>query len=105
MPPDGIDGKGRLMVIRHFGGHMVVEMVVVHPAYWRRGHGKALVKWGLELAETDGVESAVFGTIAGEQLYLSLGFVRVSVLSLKDEEEPPNELEWVILKHYGGEAM
>jgi hypothetical protein len=27
------------------------------------------------------------------------------VISLKDEEEPPNELELVILRHHGREAI
>jgi N-acetylglutamate synthase-like GNAT family acetyltransferase len=78
---------------------MIIERVVVHPAYWRRSHGKTLVNWGLALAETDKIKTGVVANTVGVGLYLALGFMRIEMVKLEDEEEPPNALEGVILRY------
>lgn len=30
-----------------------MEMLVVHPAYWKRGHGGKLAQWGPDLSNVD----------------------------------------------------
>jgi GNAT superfamily N-acetyltransferase len=74
---------------------MVLERVIVHPAYWRRGHGKALLEWGLALARIDGVKAGVCTGFAGDakHLYLSLGFVKIGEVSVKDEQDPSKQIE------------
>ncbi|KAE9364264.1 hypothetical protein N431DRAFT_388255, partial [Stipitochalara longipes BDJ] len=67
---------------------------IVHPAYWRCGHAKRLMRWGLTLAEFDGAKIGVSTEPSGDakELYLSLGFV-------KDEKEPPNQVGALFLEH------
>jgi len=84
---------------------MIVEMLVVHPTYWRRGHGKVLIKGGLTIAGTDGVKSGVFAMVMGELMYCFLGYVRAWVIGLKDEKQPLNEVGAVVLSDYGGDAI
>jgi hypothetical protein len=74
-------------------------MVVVHPAYWRRGHGATMVRWGLELAELDGVNNGVFGSIMGKKLYLSLNYKEVGVIKLQDEKNPLEMVELAVLRY------
>ncbi|RSL79627.1 hypothetical protein CEP52_017498 [Fusarium oligoseptatum] len=59
---------------QYFQGLATMEMVVVHPAYWKRGHGRRLVRWGIDLAEIDGVCQGVIAAEMGKSLYLSLGY-------------------------------
>lgn len=46
----------------------------MHPAYWRRGHGGRLVRWGIDLANLDKVDQGVIAAEMGKSLYLSLGY-------------------------------
>jgi N-acetylglutamate synthase-like GNAT family acetyltransferase len=78
---------------------MLIEMIAIHPAYWHRGYGKALIKWGLAIAESDGVRTGVVANAKAVGLYLSLGFVQVGTFKVPDEEEPPNNVEGVLLIH------
>lgn len=78
-------------------------MVVVHPAYWRRGHGTALVKWGKSLADLDGMEQGVVATDIGEKLYTSLGYHKLDEVRVEDSAGPsPHSVSVGILKYYGG---
>lgn len=54
-----------------------MSMLVVHPAYWRRGHGTALGKWSVALAEADKVKQSVSAAGMGFKIYSSLGFREV----------------------------
>jgi len=73
---------------------MLIELVGIHPAYWRRGHGKTLLNWGLALAEKDGVNTGVIANTAAVGLYLAL----------EDEEEPPNKVDGILLAYDTPEA-
>ncbi len=51
-----------------------MEMLVVHPAYGRRGHGTKLAQWGLDLAKEDNVKQGVIAAEMGKNLYVKLDF-------------------------------
>lgn len=53
---------------------MKLDMVAVHPAYWRRGHGSTLVKWLNSLADEDQTEVAVSAVPMGRKLFEHMGF-------------------------------
>lgn len=78
---------------------MVIELVAIHPAYWRRGHGKALLNWGIALAESEGVKTGVAANTLGVGLYLSMGFVEIGRFVVQDRKDPNNEITGVLLKH------
>jgi ribosomal protein S18 acetylase RimI-like enzyme len=78
---------------------MVVDLVAIHPAYWRRGHAKALMNWGLAVAERNGLDTGIVANTRAVGLYLSLGFEQFELVKIEDEEEPPNFLELVLMKY------
>ncbi|KAE8446564.1 hypothetical protein EG329_011896 [Mollisiaceae sp. DMI_Dod_QoI] len=84
---------------KHFSHHIIIDRVVVHPAYWRRSHAKTLINWGLALAKTDSTKTGVVANPFGVGLYVSLGFVKITTIGLRDKEEPPNEVGGVILRY------
>ena len=83
---------------RYFAGIAELEMLVVHPAYQGHGHGGALVRWGLELAGTDGVQQGVIGPEKGMKLYKSLGFKLVDELQWPGDEITPDGLKLGVLR-------
>lgn len=77
-------------------------MVVVHPAYWRRGHGTTLVEWGKSLADLDRMEQDVVAADMGEKLYTSLGYQKLDEVKVEDNTGPsPHNVSVGILKYYG----
>lgn len=72
---------------------MKPDMNVVHPAYWRRGHGSRMVKWMLELASTDRVGMGVTASSMGREVFLSLGFKRVELVMIPGYDAHPEPLE------------
>jgi GNAT superfamily N-acetyltransferase len=81
-----------------------MDMVVVHPAYWRRGHGSALVKWSLALADMDDLKQGVIVAEMGERLYLSLDFTKLGTVQAQDEEQPPSRIEVGLLRYDPGQS-
>ncbi len=74
-------------------------MVVTHPAYWRRGHGTALVKWGKALAQLDRVNQGVVAADMGERLYLSLGYEKLDDVLAEDKSGAlPHDVKVGILR-------
>ncbi|KAI8648863.1 hypothetical protein NCS56_01502300 [Fusarium sp. Ph1] len=71
---------------QYFQGLATMEMIVVHPAYWRRGHGGRLVRWGIDLANLDKVCQGVIAAEMGKSLYLSLGYEELEDLHLGGDE-------------------
>ena len=53
-----------------------MSMLVVHPAYWRNGHGTKLVEWSMRLSDLDSVPQCVSATGMGEKLYKKPGIMR-----------------------------
>jgi len=66
-----------------------MDMVVVHPAYWSRGHGSRLVEWGIALADLDQAKQGVIAADMGEKLYLKLNFTKLEDVTVRDEVSPP----------------
>lgn len=70
---------------------MVFDTVVIHPAYWRRGHGRALASWITELADEEQAPMGVSATPMGELLLRNLGFddgETVRIEAYEGYEEP-----------------
>ncbi|PMD52391.1 uncharacterized protein K444DRAFT_573157 [Hyaloscypha bicolor E] len=84
---------------KHFQGRMVIELVAIHPAYWRRGHARSLLSWGIAVAESEEVKTGVVANTRGLGLYLSMGFKEVLRFSIQDEDEPPNVISGILLKY------
>jgi hypothetical protein len=76
-----------------------MDMVVVHPAYWKRGHGTSLVKWGMTLADLDQVDQGVVAAKMGELLYLRLNYSKLAEVHVRDDKDPA-EITVGILKYH-----
>lgn len=49
--------------------------MLTHPDYHRRGAASMLVKWGCELADSEGLPAYVSASREGAPLYARFGFV------------------------------
>lgn len=54
-----------------------LDLLMVDPSHQRKGLGRKLVRYGLELADEEGVCASVIGSEAGDGLYTSCGFEAV----------------------------
>ncbi|KAK3374254.1 acyl-CoA N-acyltransferase [Lasiosphaeria ovina] len=66
--------------------HWYLEFACVTPALQRRGAGAALVRWGVDRADADGVEAYLDATPDGKQLYERFGFCAVEVVEFMGGE-------------------
>lgn len=66
-----------------------MERLVVHPAYWKRGHGTQLAQWGLDLAKVDSIKQGVISAEMGKDLYLTMGFTNLEDLHIDGDEVVP----------------
>ena len=64
-------------------------MLVVHPAYWRRGHGTSLCNWAVELSISDGVKQFVSAAGMGYGTYARLGYKEVCKITAEGDEDDP----------------
>lgn len=69
-----------------------MEMLVVHPAYWKRGHGRSLTGWGMELAKIDGVQQGVIAAEMGKAVYGAMGFKNLEDLHWDGDDIVPQGL-------------
>jgi predicted N-acetyltransferase YhbS len=53
---------------------MFLKLLMCHPDYQRRGAGRALTRWGIKAARDSGLNTTVFASPMGFQLYQKLGF-------------------------------
>ncbi|KAJ4312732.1 hypothetical protein N0V84_009794 [Fusarium piperis] len=83
---------------RCFQGLATMEMVVVHPAYWRRGHGGRLVRWGIDLVKLDEVCQGVIAAKMGKSLYLSLGYENLQDLHLDGDDVVPQGVDVSVMR-------
>ncbi|KAM7208165.1 putative N-acetyltransferase ycf52-like [Naviculisporaceae sp. PSN 640] len=58
-------------------GHMFLKILLCHPAYQRRGAGSALTRWGIDQAARHHLDTTVFASPMGLELYKKLGFEEV----------------------------
>jgi len=70
---------------KYFSQQMMVVRAAIHPAYWRRGHGKALLQWGTPIADLDGVKVGVMSSALGVGLYKSTGFISIDDPNIEEE--------------------
>jgi GNAT superfamily N-acetyltransferase len=66
-----------------------MAMVVVHPAYWNRGHGTMLVKWATQLNDIDKVKQSVSAAGMGKKLYTRLKFQEICRITADGDEDDP----------------
>jgi N-acetylglutamate synthase-like GNAT family acetyltransferase len=88
-----------LSLDRYFQGYARMEMVVVHPAYWARGHGGDFIKWGTELARTDNVKQGVIATEAGVGLCERLGWKKLTESRIEGDEIVPEGVSAPVLEY------
>lgn len=70
-----------------------MENLVVHPAYWRRGHGTRLVRFGIDLAEKSKVNQGVVAARMGTRLYRKLGYQDIKTIHLEGDARVPDGVE------------
>lgn len=64
---------------------MMLEMLVVHPAYWRRGHASNLLRRGNLLADMDRTSIGVVASSTAESTYRKIGFQKVDCIKVQNE--------------------
>ncbi|KAF2748974.1 hypothetical protein M011DRAFT_475730 [Sporormia fimetaria CBS 119925] len=67
---------------RYLEGLMRLSTLVVHPAYWRRGHGNRLTQWCTQLADMEGAAIGVSATPMGSIVARKAGFEMREVVRL-----------------------
>lgn len=77
----------------------MLDTLVVHPAYHRRGLGKALLDWGMQLAQLDLTEIGVIATSTGAQLYRAVGWTTLDTYFLENDEISPEGCEGEVMKY------
>lgn len=76
-----------------------MDMLVVHPAYWSRGHGSELVRWGMKLSDIDRVKQGVSAADMGAKLYQKLGYEEVGKCSLDGDDDDPEGVSTILLQY------
>lgn len=61
--------------------YILLDNLVVHPAYQRRGAGSKLLAWGCEEADKHGVRICLESTPAGLNVYPQFGFKEMKVIN------------------------
>ncbi|ERF72736.1 hypothetical protein EPUS_04789 [Endocarpon pusillum Z07020] len=70
-------------------GDAIMSMLVVHPAYWRRGYGTKMGQWAVELSKADDVKQCVSAAGMGYQIYSKLGYKDVCKIEASGDEDDP----------------
>lgn len=75
---------------------MELSTMVVHPAYWRRGHGSTLANWCVQLADMDDVVVAVSAASMGQLLFEHVGFKLVEKVEVPGYDQHPESISlWI----------
>lgn len=90
---------GVLTFPRYFHGLSSMERIVVHPAYWRRGHGSAVARWGVALSDIDQLDQGVVATSMGAKLFKHVGYEWLIDLHVKGDDTNPEGVMFSLLKH------
>jgi GNAT superfamily N-acetyltransferase len=54
--------------------HVILDSLICHPDFQRRGAGRQLVQWGLDRADELGLPAYLEGSAAGKGLYRKMGY-------------------------------
>jgi GNAT superfamily N-acetyltransferase len=76
-----------------------MDRIVVHPAYWKRGHGRKLLKLGTALAEVDQVDQGVLATTMGAALFSHIRSQDLTNVHCEGEEEAFEGLSIAVLTY------
>lgn len=79
-------------------------MVVVHPAYWNRGYGTALIQWAKDLSVVDGVKQCVSAVPMSERLFHKLGFKHIRYIVAEGDEDDAGGVTTALLEYDGSVA-
>ncbi|ATY60503.1 Acyl-N-acyltransferase [Cordyceps militaris] len=85
-------------VSSYCSGFSFMNMVAVHPAYWRRGHGTKLVNWSISLCKLDNVTQGVSAAEMGANLYKGLGYTFICKVEADGDEDDPEGVFTELLK-------
>ncbi|KAH6988120.1 hypothetical protein BKA56DRAFT_669689 [Ilyonectria sp. MPI-CAGE-AT-0026] len=69
--------------VETFNDRMVIDMMVTHPAYWRRGHATLATEWFIHLARHDQIGLGVTGAPMGKALFSHLGFAEAKTVEFR----------------------
>ncbi|KAK5658452.1 hypothetical protein OQA88_1841 [Cercophora sp. LCS_1] len=82
-----VAAKRDMFDARYVHGHMFLKILLCHPEYQRRGAGRALTTWGIEEARRMRLNTTVFASPMGFELYKKLGFREVDRFRVQLEGE------------------
>ncbi|KAH6977724.1 acyl-CoA N-acyltransferase [Ilyonectria destructans] len=82
-------------------GDSVISMIVVHPAYWNRGYGTALMQWAKDLSVADGVKQCVSAVPMSERLFRGLGFKHICYIVAEGDEDDAEGVTTALLEYDG----
>lgn len=70
--------------VKWLGGkrHILMGVLAVDPDYQKMGVGRELLRWGLDLADEEQVETWIDASAAGHPLYKQLGWVDVGKVDI-----------------------
>lgn len=84
---------------RYPRGHVFLKILLCHPDYQRRGAGRALTSWGVDLARHLGLTTTVFASPMGAPLYRKLGFRQIGNFRVQlDGDDAFLEIPALVLK-------
>ncbi|KAK4645775.1 hypothetical protein QC761_204540 [Podospora bellae-mahoneyi] len=86
--------------------HSTISMIVVHPAYWRRGHGTQLATWARDLSRMDRIPQCVSAAPMSQCLFMSLGFREIDAIVAEGDKDDPRGVKTLLLefgREYRGE--
>ena len=81
---------------RFFGGQFSVDMIAVHPSYWRHGHGTSLLGWATVLADADQIVLGIASVRMGIHIAERVGFEEKEVIDVKGYSDHPKGFQaWI----------
>jgi len=79
----------RRKAIRESGGNLAsLDLLVVDPKHFRKGAGRALIRWGLAWADKMGVEAVVEASTVGVPAYEAEGFRNLGEVTVEIPDAP-----------------
>lgn len=91
----GVSRDTSIITLPNYGTEIAIGLIilVVDPAWQRRGVGKALVEDGIQRAQKDSLPIFLSGSPKGVPLYKSLGFEVKDLRELTDAKIPATFFE------------